>query len=225
MSLLIFRAFTLFTLRVAAVGLCLFYTAGTLDFWEAWLFLPAFFIPDLLIIIYLLRNDPDLLKRRLKGGELAEPRISQKAIMVVIKFCFAALLLVSGFDHHFGWPHIPAVLVLAADVGVLVGFWIHFRVFKENTFASAIVTIVPEQKVISTGPYAVVRHPYYSGALVVDCCIPIALGSWWGLPAVLGVLGVIVLRLLDEEKLLRQSLPGYGDYCRKVPYRLIPRIW
>jgi protein-S-isoprenylcysteine O-methyltransferase Ste14 len=225
MKSLIIWALTLFAWRFAAVSLCLFIPAGTLDFWEAWLFLPVFFVPDLSIIIYLLGNDPDLLKRRLKGGEFVEKRITQKAIMVLMKLCFTVLLLVPAWDHHFGWSHVPAVLVVAADAGVLLGLWIHFRVFKENTFASAVVTIVPEQKVISTGPYAVVRHPMYAGVLVVDSCIPIALGSWWGLPVVLGMLGVIILRLLDEEKLLRQSLPGYEDYCRKVPYRLIPHIW
>ena len=225
MSLLSFRAFFLFAWRLAAVGLCLFIPAGSLDFWQAGVFLPVFFIPDLLIVIYLIRKDPDLLKRRLKGGELAEPRFSQKAIIVLMKLCFTGLLVISGLDHHLGSSHVPVVLVMVADAGVLLGFWIYFRVFKENTFASAIVTIVPEQKVISTGPYAVVRHPMYSGVLVVDGCIPLALGSWWALPVILGVLGVIVLRLLDEEKLLRQSLPGYEDYCRRIPYRLIPRIW
>jgi len=225
MSLLSFRALFLFAWRLAAVGLCLLVPAGSLDFWQAWVFLPVFFLPDLLIVSYLIRNDPDLLKRRLKGGELAEPRFSQKAITVLMKLCFVALLVISGLDHHFGWSHVPVVLVMVADAGVVLGFWIHFHVFKENTFASAIVTILPEQKVIATGPYTLVRHPYYSGALMVDCCIPIALGSWWALPVVLGVLGMIVLRLLDEEKLLRQSLPGYEDYCRQVPYRLIPRIW
>ena len=179
----------------------------------------------MLITIHLLRNDPDLLKRRLKGGPSAESRVWQKVIMLLMSLCFCLMVLVPGLDHRFDWSHIPAWLVIAADVAVPLGFLIQFHTFKANTFASAVVAIVPEQKVISTGPYAVVRHPMYSGALVVDFFIPIALGSWWGLPFALGMLTVVSLRLLDEEKLLRQSLPGYEEYCRKVQYRLIPHIW
>jgi len=136
-----------------------------------------------------------------------------------------ALVLVPGLDRRFGGSHIPAWLVVAADVGVLLGLWIQFRVFKANTFASIIVTVVPQQKVTSTGPDAVVRHPMYASGLLVNFCLPLALGSWWGVPFVLGMLAVIILRLRDEEKLLRRDLAGYEAYCRKVPYRLIPHLW
>jgi protein-S-isoprenylcysteine O-methyltransferase Ste14 len=214
-----------FLRRLVIVSLCLFLSAGSLDFWEAWLFLLVFFIPELLTKIYLLRNDPDLLKRRLKGGASAESRISQKVIISMMGLCYISLILVSGFDHRFSWSRVLGFLVIAGDVVVLCGLWIQFHVFKANTFAAIIVAIVPEQKVISTGPYAVVRHPMYSGVLLMDFFAPIALGSWWGLLVSLARLVVIILRLLDEEKLLRRELPGYEEYCRKVPYRLVPRIW
>ena len=114
--------------------------------------------------------------------------------------------------------------MIAADAAVLLGFLIQFHVFKANTFASAVVEIAVKQKVISTGPYAVVRHPSYQ-VFVVFFFTPIALGSWWGLPIAPAMLGVIILRLLDEEKLLHQSLPSYEEYCQEVQYRLIPHIW
>jgi protein-S-isoprenylcysteine O-methyltransferase Ste14 len=225
MNALTVKALVVFVRRLVFLSLAIFLSAGSLDFWEAWVFLPAFFIPYLLILLYLRSKDPDLLARRLKGSPTAESRTWQKVIMSLMSLGFVLLMLVSGLAHRFDRSPVPAILVIAADVGVLLGFLIQFQVFKANTFASAIVAIVPEQKVISTGPYALVRHPMYAGALVVDFCIPIALGSWWGLPFVLGLLGVIILRLLDEEKLLRQDLPGYEEYCRKVPNRLIPRLW
>jgi protein-S-isoprenylcysteine O-methyltransferase Ste14 len=219
------KVFVGFIKRLVIVSLLLFISAGSSSYWEAWLFLPVFFIPDLLTRIYLLRNDPDLLKRRLKGGPSAETRISQKVIISLMGLCYISLMFVSGLDRRFNWSHVPVFLVIAANVVVLCGLWIQFCIFKANTFAAIIVAVVSEQKVISTGPYAVVRHPMYSGVLLVDLCAPIALGSWWGLLVSVARVVVIILRLLDEEKLLRRELPGYEEYCRKVPYRLVPHIW
>ena len=196
-----------------------------MDYWEGWVFLIIFSISQLLIIIYLLRKDPDLLERRLKGGPFAENRTFQRVIMFLLSFSFSLIVVVAGFDYRFNWSHVPAFLVIAADVVVLLGFLVQFHVFKENSFASAIIEIVGKQMVISTGPYAVVRHPLYSGALLADGLISMALGSWWGLPFGLVVVVMLILRLLDEEKLLRQSLPGYEEYCQKVQYRLVPHIW
>ena len=145
--------------------------------------------------------------------------------MFLLSFSFSLIVVVAGFDYRFNWSHVPAFLVITADVVVLLGPLIQFQVLKENRFASAVVAIVPDQKVISTGPYAVVRHPMYSGILLMDFFIPIALGSWWGLPFALAMMVVFTLRLLDEEKLLHQSLAGYEEYRRKVQYRLIPHVW
>lgn len=225
MNSLTAKALADFVTKLVIVSLLLFLPAWSLDFWEAWVFLFMFFLPQLLIIIYFLRKDPDLVKRRLKGRLFAENRTYQKVIESLVRLFYILMVLVPGFDHRFNWSHVPAFLVVAADVAVLLGFLIQFHVFKANTFASAVVEIAANQKVISTGPYAVVRHPMYSGALLVDFFIPIALGSWWGLPFALAMLVVVILRLLDEEKFLRQGLPGYEEYCRKVQYRLIPRLW
>jgi protein-S-isoprenylcysteine O-methyltransferase Ste14 len=225
MSLLTAKALAGFVMRLILVGLLLFVPTWPLDFWEARVFLVTFFLPQLLIIIYLVRNDPDLLKRRLKGGLFAEKRTNQKVIILLMSLCSVLMLLVSAFDHAFKWSQVPAFLVIAADVVILLGFWMQFRAFKENSFASAIIVIDSHQKVIATGPYAVVRHPMYAGALLVNISTPIALGSWRGLAFAVGMLAVIILRLLDEEKFLRRSIPNYGEYCGKVQWRLIPHFW
>jgi len=225
MNSLAARALTDLVKKTLMFGLLLFVPAFSLDFWEAWAFLTLFFSTNLLITIYFLKNDPDLVGRRLKWGPAAENRARQKVIMSLVKLSVASLMVVAGFDHRFSWSHVAAFPVIAADAAVLLGFLIQFRAFKENSFASAVVVIVPQQRLISTGPYAAVRHPMYVGALVVNFFTPVALGSWWALPFALAWLIVIRLRLLDEEDLLRQSLPGYEEYCQKVQHRLIPYIW
>lgn len=189
------------------------------------MFLIVYFVPQLLTTIHLLNNDPELMQRRLKGGPRTEIRVSQKVIMLLVNIFLILTVLISAFDHRLGWSSIPPVVVIGADIAVLLGFFVQFQAFKENSFASQIVAILPEQKVISTGPYGIVRHPMYSGALLVVLFTPLALGSWWGLPFALAWLILIILRLLDEEKFLSERLPGYGDYCQKVHYRFAPHIW
>jgi protein-S-isoprenylcysteine O-methyltransferase Ste14 len=225
MNSLTLRALVAVARRAVFFSALIFLAAWSWNFVEAWVFLIVFFIPELLTVVYLLQKKPGLLERRLKGGSSAEHRPRQKTIMKLASISFVSLLLVAGFDHRFNWSHFPTFFVIAADSIILLGFIINFRVLKENAFAVAVVEISEEQKVISSGPYAKVRHPMYAGALLLNFCIPVALGSWWGFPFALVNLGVIVLRLLDEESLLRQSLPGYESYCRKVPYRLVPRVW
>jgi protein-S-isoprenylcysteine O-methyltransferase Ste14 len=225
MSLLTAKALAGFVIRLILVSALLFVPAWPLNFWEAKVFLVIFFLPQLLIIIYLLRKDPDLLKRRIKGGLFAEKRTNQKVIMLLLSLCSVLMLVVSAFDHAFKWSQVPGFLVLTADGVILIGFWIQFVAFNENTFASAVVVIAAHQKAISTGPYAVVRHPMYAGALLVNIATPVALGSWWRLAFAGAMLAVIILRLLDEENFLGQNLPNYEEYCRNVHWRLIPHIW
>jgi len=219
------KALAVFVKRILIVSLLLFIPAWSLAFWQAWIFLILFFGSHLTIIVYFLRKDPGLVERRLKGGPRAEKRTRQMAIMALVALSVVLPLIVAGFDHRFDWSHVAAIPVATADLAIVAGFLIQFLAFKENSFASAIIAIVPEQRVISTGPYAVVRHPMYSGALVVSLFTPMALGSWWGLWCSLMWLTAVVLRILDEEALLRQSLPGYEEFCRKVRYRLVPYVW
>jgi protein-S-isoprenylcysteine O-methyltransferase Ste14 len=225
MNFLAVKVITHFVRRLAFLGLALFLSAGSWGFWQAWMLLAVFFIGELPTIIHLLTKDTDLLKRRLKVGPSAEKRTPQKIIMSLSRLCLIAMVLVAGFDHRLNWSRVPAFLVIAANGVVLLGFLIIFIVFKENSFASATIEIADQQKVIATGPYAVVRHPMYLGVFLVNIFMPIALGSWWGWPFSLALVVLFNLRILDEEKLLGRDLPGYEEYCRNVKYRLIPGLW
>jgi protein-S-isoprenylcysteine O-methyltransferase Ste14 len=225
MNSLTTRALAGFAKLLGILGLFLFIPAWSFNYWEAWVFLAVFAAPVLLITLYFLRKDPFLIERRLTAGPLAEKRPLQKVIQALASLFFILVLAIPGFDHRLHWSHVPASLAIAADAAVLLGLGIVFYVFRENSYTSAVVEVAAKQTVIATGPYAVVRHPMYSGGLLLFFSMPIALGSWWALSAALPALVVIILRLRDEEKLLRESLSGYRAYCRKVRYRLIPCIW
>jgi protein-S-isoprenylcysteine O-methyltransferase Ste14 len=172
-----------------------------------------------------MRRDPKLLERRVKAGPVAEQRPGQRLIQSLASAAFLAILAVPALDHRFGWSHVPLPAVVAGDVLVAVGFLVVFLVFKENSYASAVIEVGAAQRVVDTGPYARVRHPMYAGALVLLAGIPLALGSLWGLLVLPAFTAVIAWRTLDEESLLLQRLPGYGAYRAKTRYRLIPHVW
>jgi protein-S-isoprenylcysteine O-methyltransferase Ste14 len=181
-----------------------------------------FFAASGLITAYLWKKDPQLLERRVKAGPIAEKEKSQKVIQVLASLAFIGTLVLPSLDRRYLWSHVPLVFVVLSDVFVALGFLAVFFVYKENTFTSATIEVAPGQRVISTGLYAIVRHPMYAGALVMLFATPIALGSWWGLLMFIPMTFVLVLRLQDEERFLQQSLPGYTEYCRKVKFRLVP---
>jgi protein-S-isoprenylcysteine O-methyltransferase Ste14 len=211
----------------AAIGLAvlLFLPAGTVDYWQGWIFLAVFSASALAITVYLMKNDPKLLQRRMRAGPGAEKERSQKIILSVAFALFIAVAVVPAIDHRFGWSAVPWYVSVLGDALVALGFLITFLVFMENSFTSAIVEVDAEQKVVSTGPYALVRHPMYTGALIMLSGAPLALGSWWGLLTMIPITLVIIWRLIDEEKFLVRRLPGYSDYRNKVRYRLVPFIW
>ncbi|MQR01215.1 isoprenylcysteine carboxylmethyltransferase family protein [Glaciimonas sp. GS1] len=202
----------------------LFIPVWTFDYWQAWVLLIVFSLSAIVISVYLMKHDPALLARRIKGLG-SENEASQKIIQIVAAVIFISLFIIPSIDHRFGWSTVPMAIVIVGNIFVLLGFFIVYLVFKENTYTSAIIEIAAEQKVISTGPYALVRHPMYGGALIMLFGIPLALGSWWGLFAFYPMLLVIVWRLLDEEIFLAKNLPGYEEYTEKVKYHLIPHVW
>jgi len=206
-------------------GLFLFVPAGSLNYWQGWVFLVLSALLQLSTLIYFLLKDPAFVQRRLKSGAKAEVRARQKISIELIKLSAVLLFVTAGFDHRFKWSYVPIPLTIAANCCIIVGILIQFLTFKENSFASAVITIMPEQRVIATGPYAVVRHPMYSGAMLVNLLTPVALGSWWALCFAFLWLLAIVLRILDEEQMLSDSLLGYSDYRGNVRYRLLPGIW
>jgi protein-S-isoprenylcysteine O-methyltransferase Ste14 len=219
------KAFGGFLFLLLVMAALLFLPAWTLRYWQAWTFLAVFEVSALLITVYLMKKDPKLLERRVQAGPVAEKETSQKIIQTITFLSFCGLLVVSALDHRFAWTPLPAYVALSGDALVAFGFFIIFLVYKENTFASATIELAPEQKVISTGPYKLVRHPMYMGALFMFAGIPLSLGSLWALLVIALMLPALIWRLLDEEKFLVKNLPGYSEYKNTVRRRLVPFVW
>jgi protein-S-isoprenylcysteine O-methyltransferase Ste14 len=165
------------------------------------------------------------LERRVHAGPTAEKEPTQKIIQFIASIGFAAMLVVSALDYRFAYSRVLPYVSLAGDVFVALGFLIIFFVYKENTFASATIELAPEQRVISTGLYALVRHPMYFGGFFLFVGMPLSLGSWWGLLVFLLIMPALIWRIFDEEKFLAKNLPGYTEYQNKVRYRLVPFVW
>ncbi|HWZ47438.1 MAG TPA: isoprenylcysteine carboxylmethyltransferase family protein [Herbaspirillum sp.] len=212
-------------LLLAVMAVLLFVPAWTLDFWQAWVFLAVFGASSWAITFYLIKQDPQLLARRMQAGPTAEKEISQKIIQSLTFVMFVAMLAVPALDHRLHRHALPFYGVITGDVLVGIGFLIVFFVYKENTFASAIIECAPDQKVISTGLYARVRHPMYMGGILLLVGMALALGSWSGLFVFLLFMPALIWRIFDEERFLAKNLPGYRQYQQKVKYRLLPFIW
>jgi protein-S-isoprenylcysteine O-methyltransferase Ste14 len=207
------------------MGFLIFVPAGTVHYWQAWAYLAIFFGLSLLTTLDLMRRAPALLERRMKGGPTAETRAVQRVIMFFTSAGFIALLVVPGLDHRFGWSDVPLRTVMVGDLLVLVGFSLIFIVYRANTYTSAVIEVAKGQNVVSTGPYAIVRHPMYASAMLYLIGTPLALGSYWGLLVLVAVAPFLVWRLLDEEQLLARDLAGYREYQQRVRYRLVPFVW
>jgi protein-S-isoprenylcysteine O-methyltransferase Ste14 len=207
------------------MGLLLFIPAGTLRYWQAWNYLVLFFAASAFLTIYLARRDPALLARRLSGGPTSEKETSQRIIMALVTVGFLGLLIVPGLDFRFKWSSVPLSLIALGDILTIVGFYVIYLVYRENSFGAATIQVMEGQKVISTGPYAVVRHPMYAGGLLYLVVTPLTLGSYWGFVPLVIIIPAIVWRLLDEERFLGKNLPGYDDYRARLPWRLIPGVY
>ena len=214
---------TLFGL--VAFVLLLFVPAGTLHYWQAWVFLGVFVIVTLVPSIRLNRIDPAAIERRRRAGPKAETRPVQKIVMTAITTSFAAVLVVSGLDRRFDWSHVPAAVSLLGDAMVAAGLGTTMLVIFQNRYAAATITVEKNQPLTDTGLYRIVRHPMYSASVVMMLGMPLALGSYWALLPVLIGVGLLVVRILDEEKLLREELTGYREYTHNVRYRLVPHVW
>ena len=219
------KAFAGLFFLIVVLAASLFLPAWTIHYWQAWIFLAVFSISVFAITLYLMKKDPKLLERRVIAGPGAEKEKAQKNIQFLAQIAFIAVIAFPAIDHRFAWSAVPSYIAVAGDVLVALGLLTVFFVFKENTFASATVEVISEQKVIATGPYASVRHPMYIGALVMLFGVPLSLGSWWGLFTIIPITLAIVWRLLDDEKFLVKNLSGYAEYQNKVRYRLVPFVW
>jgi protein-S-isoprenylcysteine O-methyltransferase Ste14 len=213
-------------LRMALfLAVSVFLPAWTIDYWQGWICVGLFLACATGISLYLMKNDSKLLERRMSAGAGAEKEKSQKIIQTLAAMAFVATFVVPALDHRFLWSVVPTYAVIAGDALIVLGFLFVFWVFRVNSFTSGIIEVAAEQRVISNGPYRLVRHSMYLGALILLIGIPIALGSWWGVLTLLPMTGVILGRLVDEEIFLTRNLPGYAEYRQTVKYRLVPFAW
>ena len=199
-----------------------FLPAGTWNYWQAWVYMGVLITPMFFAMIYLIKKDPELLERRMR---LKEKRSEQRLIVKVSLVFFLLAFILPGFDKRFSWSDVPIGLVIASDICILIGYLIIFRVMQINTFASRVIEVASEQKVIDTDLYSIVRHPMYVGAILLYIASPIALGSYWSVLPAIVIIPVIVARIKDEEAALDKDLAGYLEYKQKTKYRLIPFIW
>jgi protein-S-isoprenylcysteine O-methyltransferase Ste14 len=209
----------------AVFGLLLFVPAGTFNYWQAWVFLVVVAISVWIPPVYLLRTNPAALQRRMRGGPAAEGRMAQKVLIAGLYLSLAAMVVVSALDHRFGWSPVPTAICLVGDVLVAVGLGVVGLVLIQNSYAASTVQVEAGQTVVSTGLYGLVRHPMYTGNMIMLLGIPLALGSYWGLVFVVPGLIVLAVRIRDEEKLLQEELTGYREYAQTVRHRLVPLMW
>ena len=210
---------------LATFALILFLPAGTLDYWQAWVFATVFTAATIVPTIYLAKTNPAALQRRMRAGPRAETRTAQKIIATGALLGLFGMMAFSAFDHRMGWSTVPVWLCLLGDVLVAAGLGIAMLVVIQNGYAAATVTVETGQKVVSGGVYKFVRHPMYVGNVIMMLGIPLALGSYWGLLLLIPGMLVLVFRILDEEKMLTQELAGYREYAQRVRYRLVPNVW
>lgn len=207
------------------LALVIFLPAWSLRYWQGWLYWLIFGLFCFVLGLYFARHDPALVARRMEAGPKAEREPRQKLILMCATVALIALYIVSGLDHRFGWSFVPSWLVLVADLLVILAAYGFYVTFRANSYAASTVTVEAGQPVISSGPYAAVRHPMYTAAVILYVATPLALASLWGLVPAAVLVAVIVWRLTDEEAYLARHLAGYIDYRQRVRARLVPGVW
>jgi len=216
------KIFTRVIIFIAFLFAMFFLPAGTFAYWEAWVYLTLILVSMFSFLIYFLKNDTGLLERRMRAREKES---KQKLIVVILSLCFILTFLLPGFDKRFEWSAVPAAVVIVADILVFLGYGMTFLALRENSYASRIIEVEQGQKVISSGLYAIVRHPMYLGALLMFLFTPLALGSYWAMIPSLLMIPIFMARIRNEEKVLESELEGYLEYMQKTKYRVIPGIW
>ncbi len=210
------------TLLLLLLGIFILLPAGTFHYWQAYVYFAVIFGPLIFVVHYFYKKDPKFLERRMR---IKEQETEQKKIVFSTAFFYVVGFILPGFDHRFGWSDVPAGIVLTADMLVLLSYIFIVYVFKVNRFASRVIEVEKDQTVISTGPYSVIRHPMYLGTIVMFLSTPVALGSYWAVIPFTVLPVSLAFRILNEEKVLSEQLPGYKEYCTKIRYRLIPFVW
>ena len=211
----------IFSLPVV-LGMLLFIPAGTIMYWEAWLYILILFIPTLIIVLYLLVKNPELIERRMR---FKEEKKTQNKVVILSALLIVAVFITSGLDKRFGWSKIPAFVIIILDIEIICCYLFFFRVLLENKFASRTIGIEEEQILIATGPYRIIRHPMYLAILMILINTPFVLGTYWAAFGNIGSIILIIIRIKEEEKMLIEELEGYYEYMERVKYRLIPGLW
>jgi protein-S-isoprenylcysteine O-methyltransferase Ste14 len=209
-------------LGIPFIALVILLPAGTWNYWQGWMYLGTLVLPMLVSTVYLFANDPALLERRLR---MREKEGAQQKIIGVLAIYFLLAFILPGFDVRYGWSNVPAWVSILADGLVLAGYLITFWVLTVNSFLSRTVEVDAEQKVVTTGPYAIVRHPMYFGVALLYLASPLALGSYWAILPALMIIPLLAARIRNEEDVLLRDLSGYAEYRQKVKYRLLPGVW
>ena len=216
------KVFLRAALVVPTLALIIMLPAGRWNYWQGWMYILTLIIPMFFIFPYLLKNDPALLERRMR---MREKEAVQRKIVSLSYLYFLVAFILPGLDIRFSWLNVPPIVSIIADVFAFAGYMVFFWVLVTNSFVSRVVEVETNQRVISTGPYAFVRHPMYSGVIIMYLASPVALGSYWALlPAVL-IVPLLIARIYNEEQVLLRDLPGYKEYTQSVVFRLIPGIW
>lgn len=200
----------------------LFLIAGTFDYWQVWVFAAVAGVLMIANLVWLMRNDPSRLERRMRTREHEQ---RQKWLIGISTAVILLLFVLPGLDRRFGWSHMPAGWALLGEALAIAGYALYFRVIQENRYASRVIEVVAGQRVITSGPYARVRHPMYLGMTLFLIGTALALGSYWALIPAVCMIPVLGARAVAEEKTLLRELPGYAEYTRQVAWRLFPGIW
>lgn len=203
-------------------ALIVFTPAGKWDYWQGWMYLATLFIPMFFVLAYFINKDPALLERRMR---MREKEAAQRKIIAISYLYFLAAFILPGLDVRFGWSNVPPPVSIIADGIVLAGYMVFVWVMTVNSFLSRTVEVDAGQKVVSTGPYAMLRHTMYFGVSLLYLASPVALGSYWALLPALLIVPLLAARIRNEEEVLHRELPGYVEYTQKVKYRLLPRVW
>lgn len=209
-------------LGIPVVALIIILPSGKWDYWQGWMYIATLFIPMFFVLAYLLKNDPALLERRM---HMREKEAAQRKIISLSYIYFLVAFILPGLDVRFGWSNVPPLLSVIADAFVFAGYMVFVWVLMVNSYLSRVVEVDANQKVVSTGPYAIVRHPMYSGVSLMYIASPLALGSYWALIPALFIVPLLMARIRNEEQVLLRDLLGYAEYRHKVKYRLLPGIW
>lgn len=211
-----------FPLSFIILAVVLFIPAGTIYYWQGWLFLIILITLALFVTFYFINKAPEFLERRIK---FKEKEHTQKLIIAIADLVFFVGFITAGLDYRFGWSQVPAWIVIAADIIIVAGYYLIFLAFRENPYAARTVETFPGHKLVDTGVYSIVRHPMYAGIIPMFIAMPLALGSFWAILFIIPVCAIVILRTINEEEVLKRELKGYADYCKRVPWRLIPQVW